>query len=80
MSELLLIVAAAGAVALILWLRRRRGNAAGNENDALTRACWGDREQARRLEDLEHDRATTPLSRRSARRRALERLKDDRGR
>ncbi|WP_290631014.1 hypothetical protein [Aquisalimonas sp.] len=77
MSELLLIGAAIGVVALVVWLRRRRGTVDPG-NDRLTRACSGDQVQAQRLEDLEHSQSPEPLSRQEARARALERLIDDR--
>ncbi len=78
MSELLLIGALLAVGAVVVWLRQRRRGGLDDSNDALTRACSGDREQARRLEDLEHSRASQPLSRQEARQRALERLIDDR--
>lgn len=77
MSELLLIGAAIGITALVVWLRRRRGSV-DLENDPLTRACSGDQAQAKRLEDLEHTQSPDRLSRTEARKRALERLIDDR--
>lgn len=77
MSEILLIGTAIGVAALVVWLRRRRGSVAPG-NDPLTRACSGDQAQAKRLEDLEHAQSTDPLSRSEARKRALERLIDDR--
>ncbi len=78
MAELLLIGAIVAVGGVVFWLRQRSGHVIDENNDALTRACSGDREQARRLEDLEHSRASEPLSRKEARQRALERLIDDR--
>ena len=79
MTELALVVLAAAAIGVGIWLRGRR-RSGNTSNDALTRACSGDEEQARRLEDLEHRNAPEQLSRRAARQRALQRLIDDRGR
>lgn len=79
MAELLLITAIGAIAALVVWLRYR-GTSIDNADDALTRACSGDRDQAQRLEDLEHRQASQPLSRKEARTRALEKLIDDRSR
>lgn len=78
MAELLLIGAIVGVGGVVFWLRQRSGRVVDDSNDALTRACMGDEEQARRLEDLEHSQASSPLSRKQARQRALEKLIDDR--
>lgn len=77
MAELLVILAIVAVAALVFWLRRRSGRVA-TEDDALTRACMGDHAQARRLEALEQENASEPLTRREARKRALARLVDDR--
>ena len=78
MAELLVIAALLALGGLVFWLRQRSGRVIDEKTDALARACSGDSEQARRLEDLEHSRASEPLSRKEARQRALERLIDDR--
>lgn len=80
MAETLVLVVIAGVIGGIAWLRFRQGSGAAGGDDALTRACLGDREQAQRLEDLEHARANETLSRKQARERARLRLLDDRAR
>ena len=80
MAETLVLLVIAGVIGGIAWLRYRQGGGVGGGDDALTRACFGDREQAQRLEDLEHERATEQLSRKQARERARLRLLDDRAR
>lgn len=81
MAETLVLLVIAGVIGGIAWLRYRQGGGiGGGGDDALTRACFGDREQAQRLEDLEHEWANEPLSRKQARERARLRLLDDRAR
>lgn len=80
--ELLILVGLAVA-ALVVGMaiqRRRRGDDTPSQDreDALTRACHGDRAQADRLEAHERERTSEQLSRAEARRRAAERLNRDR--
>ncbi|ABM61184.1 hypothetical protein [Halorhodospira halophila] len=70
-------LALAALVAAIV-IQRRGGRLTPGGDDALTRACHGDQEQADRLEAAEQERAGRRLSRNEARRRAAERLKRDR--